>query len=180
MYEAPVLIQPNFDKKFFLQVDTSAYSMGTVLSQEGETMTPSLKKWKKTVLHPVAYYSATFTPTEQNYNIYNRELLAVIKALYHWHPYLAWTREPFTILTDHTNLTYWKSPRKLDQRHAQSHVDLEEYDFEMVHIPGSTNGPAAALSQPPGTDKGKDDNRDIIMILPHQIRTAITLEAPSE
>jgi hypothetical protein len=44
MYEAPVLIQPNFDKKFFLQVDASVYGMGAILSQKGETTTPSLKK----------------------------------------------------------------------------------------------------------------------------------------
>ena len=44
MCEAPVLIQPNFEKKFFLQVDASAYGVGTVLSQEGEVITPSLKK----------------------------------------------------------------------------------------------------------------------------------------
>ena len=44
MCEAPVLIQPNFKKKFFLQVDASAYSVGTGLSQEGEIMTPSLEK----------------------------------------------------------------------------------------------------------------------------------------
>jgi hypothetical protein len=123
MCKAPVLIQPNFNKKFFLQVDASAYGMGTVLSQEGKITTPSLKKWQKPVLHPIAYYSATFTPTERNYNIYNRELLAMMKALYHWCPYLAWMREPFTILTDHTKLTYWKAPRKLDQRHAHWHTD---------------------------------------------------------
>ena len=78
----------------------------------------------------------------------------MMKALYHWQPYPAWTKEPFTILMDHANLTYWKAPRKLDRRHAHWHADLEEYDFEMVHIPGSTNGPADALSCPPGTDKG--------------------------
>jgi hypothetical protein len=44
MCEAPVLIQPNFEKKFFLQVDASAYDVGAVLSQEGEMTTPSLKK----------------------------------------------------------------------------------------------------------------------------------------
>jgi hypothetical protein len=109
MCEAPVLIQPNFEKKFFLQVDASAYSVGAVLLQEGEITTPSLKKRRKPALHPIAFYLATFTPTEQNYDIYNRELLAVMKALYHWQPYLAWTKEPFTILMDHTNLTYWKA-----------------------------------------------------------------------
>ena len=44
MCKAPVLIQPNFNKKFFLQVDPSAYGMGAILSQEGETTTPSLEK----------------------------------------------------------------------------------------------------------------------------------------
>jgi hypothetical protein len=125
MCEAPVLIQPNFEKKFFLQVNASAYSMGAILSQEGETTTPSLEKRQKPALHPIAFYSATFTPTEWNYNIYNRELLAMMKALYHWQPYLAWTKEPFTILTDHANLTYWKAPRKLDWRHTRWHADLK-------------------------------------------------------
>jgi hypothetical protein len=64
MCEAPELIQPNFNKKFFLQVDASVYSMGAILSQEGEITTPSLEKWCKPVLHPIAYYSAMFTPTE--------------------------------------------------------------------------------------------------------------------
>ena len=180
MCEAPVLIQPDFKKKFFLQVDALAYGVGAVLSQEGETTTPSLEKRRKPALHPIAFYSATFTPTERNYDIYNQELLAVIKALYHWRPYLAWTKEPFTILTDHVNLTYWKAPRKLDQRHACWHADLEEYDSEMVHIPGSTNGPADALSRPPDADKGENDNQDVVMIPPHCIRTAIILETPSD
>ena len=62
--------------------------MGAVLSQEGDTTTPSLAKFKKPVTHPVAFFSATFTPTERNYNIYERELLAVMKALAHWRCYV--------------------------------------------------------------------------------------------
>jgi hypothetical protein len=92
--------------------------MGAILSQEGEVTTPSLEKRWKLALHPIVFYLATFTPTKQNYDIYNRELLAVMKALYHWRSYLAWTKGPFTILTNHANLSYWKAPRKLDQRHA--------------------------------------------------------------
>ena len=103
-----------------------------------------------------------------------------MKALYHWRPYLAWTKEPFTILTDHANLTYWKAPRKLDRRHTRWHADLEEYDFEMVYIPGSTNRPADALSRPPDADKGENDNQDVVMIPPHRIRMAITLQTPSD
>ncbi len=67
MCSCPVLTQPDFDKPFFLQTDTSAYGVGAILSQEGEHHAVASQKPK---LHPIAYYSATFTPTEQNYNIY--------------------------------------------------------------------------------------------------------------
>ena len=87
MCKVPVLLQPDFNKKFYLQTDTSAYGVGAVLSQEGE-ITPSLATHKKPVLHPIAYFSATFTLTERNYNIYKQELLAMIKALAHWRPYV--------------------------------------------------------------------------------------------
>ncbi len=115
MCRKPVLIQPDFDRRFYLQTDASAYGIGAVLSQErGDGDTPSKKKGKPK-LHPIAYYSATFTPTEHNYNIYEQELLAVMKALAHWRHYLGWTKHPFTILTNHANLQYWKAPRNLNQ-----------------------------------------------------------------
>jgi hypothetical protein len=94
-------------KKFYIQTDASAYGMGAILLQEGGSEEENTTKKPK--LHPLAYYSATFTPTEQNYDIYERELLAVIKALTHWRHYLVWTKAPFCIQTDHTNLLYWKS-----------------------------------------------------------------------
>ena len=62
-----VLMQPDFKKQFVLQVDASAYGVGAILLQEGE---PNPECPTKPKLHPVAYYSATFTPTEQNYDIY--------------------------------------------------------------------------------------------------------------
>jgi hypothetical protein len=110
--DKPVLQQPDFTKPFFLLTDTSAYGVGAILSQEGGSSNSNTNKKPK--LHPVAYYSATFTETERNYNIYKRELLAIIKAISHWRPYLIWTKEPFTILTDHANLLHWKLPRKLN------------------------------------------------------------------
>ena len=63
MCSSPVLSQLNFDKHFILQVDASAYGVGTILSQEGD-LTPTLAQRSKPTLHPVAYYSATFTATE--------------------------------------------------------------------------------------------------------------------
>ena len=83
MINKPVLRQPNFTKPFFLLTDASAYGVGAILSQEGgSSLTPNPSQKPK--LHPLAYYSATFTQTERNYNIYERELLAIIKAISHW------------------------------------------------------------------------------------------------
>ena len=101
MCEKPVLRQPDFTKPFYVLTDASAYGMGAILSQEGESALQTLHK--KLKLHPVTYY-ATFTKTKPNYDIYDRELLVIMKAIMHWRPYLIWTEKPFTIYTDHANL----------------------------------------------------------------------------
>jgi hypothetical protein len=118
----PVLRQPDYTQPFFLATDASAYSVGAVLSQEGDFNA----RTKKFIQQPIAYYSATFTPTERNYDIYERELLAVIKALEHWRPHLAATEEPVTVLTDHANLTFWKNPRKVNRRVARWFATLQD------------------------------------------------------
>jgi hypothetical protein len=60
---SPVLTQPDFEKKFYLQTDASAYSVGAILSQQGRNSLYT-HKHSKPKNHPIAYYSATFTPTE--------------------------------------------------------------------------------------------------------------------
>ncbi len=163
MCSQPVLAQPNFNKPFFLQTNASTYGMGAILSQEGEHHAVASQKPK---LHPIAYYSATFTPMEWNYNIYERELLAIMKALTHWRHYLGWTKYPFTILTDHANLLYYKTPKKLNRRTAQWHADLQEYDFVIKHIPGKINTPANELSRPANINQGQDDNENQTLLKP--------------
>jgi RNase H-like domain found in reverse transcriptase/Integrase zinc binding domain len=162
MIDKPVLRQPDFTKPFFLLTGALAYGVGAILSQEGGTTDQTTNQ--KPRLHPVAYYSATFTETEHNYDIYKRELMAIIKAITHWQPYLIWTKEPFTILTDHANLLHWKSPRKLNRRMAHWHGELQDYNFKLHYIPGKLHTAANALSWPPGADKGKDDNQQMTMI----------------
>src|SRR5487761_1648314 len=161
MCSKPVLRQPDFTKKFTVHTDASAYGVGAILLQEGE---PSTTNPSKPCLHSIAYYSATFTSTERNYDIYERELLAIIKAVTHWRPYLIWTKEPFTIHTDHANLLYWKSPRKLNRRTARWHSELQDYHFKLKHVPGKLHTAADALSRPPGADQGALDNQEMTMI----------------
>ena len=64
-------------------------------------------------LHPCTYFSKTFSLAKCNYDIYDRELLAVILALAEWKQYLQGTSHPVSVLTNHKNLSYLKDPRKL-------------------------------------------------------------------
>jgi RNase H-like domain found in reverse transcriptase/Integrase zinc binding domain/Chromo (CHRromatin Organisation MOdifier) domain len=139
--------------------DALAYGVGAILSQEGGPNTQNRTKY-----HPIAYYSATFTETERNYDVYDRELLAIMKAITHSRPYLIWTKELFKIFTDHANLLHWKSPQKLNQRTARWHGGLQDYNFTLHHIPGKNYTVADALSHPPGADMGKNDNQQMIML----------------
>jgi len=173
-----VLAQPDFNKQFYLQTDASAYGVGTVLSQEGEATTSQAKTYKLK-LHPIAYYLATFIPAKRNYDIYERELLAMMKSLTHWRHYLGWTKKPFKILTDHANLQYWKSPKNLNCRTARWHTNLQEYDYEIQHVPGKTNIPADTLSRPLDVDQGQDDNQNVIVI-PQEKFTKIATTATPE
>jgi hypothetical protein len=162
MTDKLVLWQLDFTKLFFLLTDASAYGMEAILLQEG-----GITDWsttRKPRLHPVTYYSTTFTETEWNYDIYKQELLAIMKAITHWWPYLIWTKEPFIILTDHTNLLHWKSPRKLNRWTAWWHGELQDYNFKLQHILGKLHMAANALSRPFGANEGKDDNQQMTMI----------------
>ena len=141
--------------------------------------TPSAKN-SKPKLHPLAYYSATFLPAERNYDIYERELLAMMKALAHWHHYLGWTKHPFIILTDHANLQYWKAPKNLNRRTAWWHADLQEYDFEIHYIPRKTNMGPDILSQPLNINQGKEDNQGITVLPLATFINQITLTEPME
>ena len=139
-------------------MDVSKYGVGVVLLQKGGAKHTTLRKW-----HPITFYSATFSPTEQNYDTHDLEFLGVLKLIEHWWPYLIWTKEPFIIETDHKNLMYWKSPRKLIGRMACWHKKLQDYNFKILHIPGKNNTLADVLSQP-SDDKCEVGDKQLSLI----------------
>jgi len=163
MCSKPVLTQAQYDKPFIIHTNASAYGVGAILLQEGET---NPQKPLKPCLHPIAYYSATFMLTERNYDIYEHELLAVLKALQNWRPYLTWTPQPFTFITDHANLTFWKHPWKVNRHVAQWFAELQDYWFEIKHAPGKTHTTTNFLSRPFVDDKGECNNKDITVLPP--------------
>ena len=67
----------------------------------------------------MAYYSKKLTPLELNYNIYNKELLAIVTALKEWRAFLQGIIELFIIKTDYKNLTGFLTIKKLNHRQVK-------------------------------------------------------------
>ena len=91
-----VLVVSDLDKKIRMEVDTSDYTIGDVLSMEEEG------KWK-----PVVFFSKLLNKTKRNYEIYNKEILVIIRKLESWRYLLEEAQFKFEIWTDHKNLKYF-------------------------------------------------------------------------
>jgi hypothetical protein len=73
------------------------------------------------------------------------------------------------------NLQYWRDPHKISRRVARQVLRLAEYDIELRHIPGKTNGRADALSRLPNYNQGGDDNEDVTVLPDHLfVRLSLT------
>ena len=100
----PCLIMPNQSMPFYVEADASKYATGAVLMQKDSNRQ----------LHPCNFLSQTFSPAERNYQIYDRKLLAVIRALDEWRHYLLGSPHVTTVFTDHQNLKYYQTAQKLN------------------------------------------------------------------
>lgn len=86
---------PDPEQHFILEVDASSLGVGAVLSQWNQ---------KDNRIHPCAFFSKRLSPAEQNYDVGNRELLAIKMALEEWHHWLEGSKQQFLVWTDHKNL----------------------------------------------------------------------------
>jgi hypothetical protein len=157
--------------QFDLEVDASGFAVGAVLLQ--------MKEDKKQ--HPVGYYLATLNEAECNYDIYNLELLTIVKALCNWRPLLAGLPHDIQVFSDHMNLQYWHDPQKISRRVAREFLELQEFPIKIHHVKGKSNGWADALSQRPDYDQGEHDNTNVT-VLPDKlfIRTLVEIGAEHE
>ena len=135
---APVLAMPDSSRQFILEVDASETGIGAVLSQRSRD---------DNQLHPCAFFSRKLTPAERNYDVGNRELLAIHEALKEWRHWLEGASQPFVVLSDHKNLTYIRSAKRLSPRQSRWALFLTRFDFSITYKPGSQNVRADALSR---------------------------------
>ena len=157
--EEPVLMMPDHTKPFQIETDASKYATGAVLTQTD----PNGDR------HPVSFISKTFSPPERNYEIYDRELLAIIRALEEWRHYIQGSPHTTVVLSDHKNLMYYREAKKLNRRQARWSLYLSEFDLKLIHTPGHKMVQSDALSRRPDLCPENDtDNEDIVM-LPHEM-----------
>ena len=95
--------------------------------------------------HPVAYYSHKMSQAEQNYDIHDKELLAVVNVLEHWRVYTESSSE-LTILTDHKNLTMFMITKKLNRQQVRWAELLGQHKFKILYTPRQDNRRADTLS----------------------------------
>src|ERR1700759_172817 len=160
MTSAPVLLIPNPLQPYRVEADSSDFATGAVLSQ----LSPDDSKW-----HPVAFFSRALSPVERNYEIHDKEMLAIIRALEEWRHFLEGANHPVDIRTDHKNLEYFMSARNLNRRQARWSIYLARFDFTLQHIPGKSMGKPDGLSRRSDHGSGKEDNREITLIRPEML-----------
>ncbi|KAI2668864.1 Transposon Tf2-6 polyprotein [Labeo rohita] len=135
---APILHHPDPDRPFIVEVDASSTGVGAVLSQ---------RQGEPAKMFPCAFYSHKLSPAERNYDVGNRELLAIKLALEEWRHWLEGAKHSFTVLTDYKNLEYLRSAKLLNHRQARWALFFSRFDFSVTYRPGSQNTKADALSR---------------------------------
>ena len=123
--QAPVLCLPDLNKPCEVICDTSGFGCGAVLKQNDNA---------------VAYYSYRMNKHEINYSVGEQELLAVVKALYHWRCYLEGAVK-MKVITDHKPNTFLTSKPAVQLTRRQVHWQefLARFDFEWEYIKGKAN-----------------------------------------
>jgi len=101
---APILAHFNPVKTVIIETDAYDFALRAVLSQRDE----------KNRLHPVAFHSQKFQPAEINYEIHDKELLAVVDAFKHWRRYCKGATHQVQVFSDHQNLEYFTTAKVLN------------------------------------------------------------------
>ena len=159
--EAPVLKPFDWTRPVIVETDSSDYVSAGVLSQYDD----------EGVLHPVAFFSKKHSVTECNYEIYDKELLAIIRCFEEWRPELEGTPSPIKVITDHRNLEYFMTTKLLNRRQARWSEFLSRFNFKIHYRPGKQGAKPDALTRRSEDLPQEGDER-----LLHQSQTVLKTE----
>ena len=110
-----------------IETDASDYALAAILS----TVSPTDNE-----VHPIAFHSHTFTPPELNYNVHDKELLAIFEAFKIWRHYLEGSLTPIDVVTDHKNLEYFSTTKLLTHCQVCWSEFLCQFNLTIRFCPG--------------------------------------------
>jgi hypothetical protein len=127
--DAPILNHFDPSKPIILQADATSFAIAGILNQYDGFG----------ILRPVNFYSRKCTGAEQNYNTYDRELLAIVETMKQWRHHLERANYNLLIQCDHKNLEHFQPSKVLSWRQARWALILYLYDFVIDHLEGKKN-----------------------------------------
>lgn len=119
-----MMLDPDADT--ILEADSSGYANGGVVSQT----------YKKERIRPIGFFSRKLSAAEANYEIYDKDLLAIIAVIKHFRNELQSVIKIFIVLSDYRNLQYFISNRQLSERQVRSAEELANFHFKIQSRPG--------------------------------------------
>lgn len=140
---SPLLSLPDFTQTFYLHTDASLSGLGAVLCQKTDEAE-----------HPICYASKTLNAAQRNYTVTEQEALAVVWAVKLFRPYLL--GRPFFIVTDHSALKSLFKHKDTSSRLMRMILQLQDYDYTIIHRPGTQNTNADVLSRLPALLERQD------------------------
>jgi transposase InsO family protein len=135
--EAPLLRHYDYSLETMLETDASDGIIAGILSQKHPD-----GNW-----YPVGYFSKTMASAELNYEIHDKEMLAIVRSFGHWRPELQGSPHQINVYTDHKALEYFMTTKQLNSRQARWAELLAEYSFMIMYRPGKDNTKADILSR---------------------------------
>jgi hypothetical protein len=123
---APVLTHWIPDQPVVVETDASDYALAAIISQ----ITPENE------LHPIAFHSRTFNGAELNYDVHDKDLLAIFEAFKKWRHYLEGTVTPVDVVTDHKNWEYFVTTKILTRQQARWLEFLSQFNLVIRFRPG--------------------------------------------
>lgn len=133
---APILAHSDWDKTILVETDISHQTFAYVLSQYNNDY----------ILRPVSFYSKRHSTAEFNYEIYNKELMAIVRACEEWCAELSSTEHPIPVLSDNRKLEYFMFNKSLSHCHVQWMELLSRFNFKLTYRLRKAGGKSDALT----------------------------------
>ena len=134
---APILTHWIPSAQLIVETDASDYALTAIFSIVNED----------NEVYLVAFHSRTFTAVELNYNIHDKELLAIFEAFKIWWHYLEELAYPIDIVMDHKNLEYFSITKVLTRRQARWSEYLSQFNLVIRFYPGRLGTKLDALTR---------------------------------